>query len=42
LKDADIIHVVDEGRLVESGTWATLLDNQGGRFRSLARAQGIA
>jgi ATP-binding cassette, subfamily C, bacterial len=41
LKDADIIHVIDEGRLVESGTWTGLRENQGSRLRSLARAQGI-
>ena len=41
LKDADIIHVVDEGRLVESGTWSSLNAGEGGRLWSLARAQGI-
>ena len=41
LKDADIIHVVDEGRLVESGTWSSLNAGEGGRLWSLARAQGV-
>lgn len=41
LKQADRIHVIDEGRLVESGTWASLLASEGGRLRSLARTQGL-
>ena len=41
LKDADVIHVIDEGRVVESGTWASLRSRDGGRLWSLARAQGV-
>ncbi len=41
LKDADIIHVVDEGCIVESGTWTSLLARDAGRLSSLARAQGV-
>jgi ATP-binding cassette subfamily C protein len=37
---ADIIHVLERGRLVESGSWETLL-TRNGRFEALARAQGI-
>jgi ATP-binding cassette, subfamily C, bacterial len=41
VRDADVIHVLERGRLVESGRWGTLLDREGGRFGALARAQGI-
>ncbi len=41
ISGADEIHVLDGGRLVESGTWESLLANQGGRFSDLCRAQGI-
>lgn len=38
---ADEIHVLDGGRLVETGTWDNLLANPNGRFSDLCRAQGI-
>lgn len=38
---ADLIHVIEGGRLKESGTWETLLDTPGSRFRDLCHAQGI-
>jgi ATP-binding cassette subfamily C protein len=38
---ADIIHVLEQGRVVESGTWDALAAERKGRFRSLCRAQGI-
>ncbi len=41
ISGADEIHVLDGGKLVESGTWESLLANQGGRFSDLCRAQGI-
>jgi ATP-binding cassette subfamily C protein len=41
IRGADIIHVVEEGRLVESGTWDELIAKDNGRFRELCRAQGI-
>jgi ATP-binding cassette subfamily C protein len=41
IRRADVIHVLEEGRLVESGDWDTLLNTRDGRFRSLCRAQGI-
>ncbi|MEQ1727825.1 MAG: ABC transporter ATP-binding protein [Vicinamibacterales bacterium] len=37
---ADLIHVIDSGRLVESGTWESLLAERG-RFAALCAAQGI-
>jgi ATP-binding cassette, subfamily C, bacterial len=39
VRDADVIHVMEEGRLVESGTWAELMARPGGRFRALWRSQ---
>jgi ATP-binding cassette, subfamily C, bacterial len=36
---ADVIHVLEKGRLVESGSWSTLMARPGGRFRELCEAQ---
>jgi len=41
IRGADIIHVVEGGRLVESGTWDHLVANKNGRFRALCQAQGV-
>lgn len=41
IRRADIIYVVEEGRLVESGTWDDLIIKENGRFCSLYQAQGI-
>ena len=41
VREADVIHVLDRGRLIESGGWDTLLENNG-RFHALAVAQGIS
>jgi ATP-binding cassette subfamily C protein len=40
IRDADVIHVMDRGRLVESGTWDDLIARPLGRFRELCEAQG--
>ncbi len=40
IRGADIIHVLEEGRLVESGTWDELIAKNG-RFKNLFDAQGI-
>ena len=42
IRGADIIHVVEGGRLVESGTWDRLVANKNGRFLALCQAQGIS
>jgi ATP-binding cassette, subfamily C, bacterial len=42
IREADIIHVVEGGRLVESGTWDRLVANKNGRFLALCQAQGIS
>jgi len=41
IRDADMIHVIEDGRLVESGTWDELLAKGDGRFRALHKAQEI-
>jgi len=41
IRGADVIHVIEGGRLVESGTWDELISKENGRFRDLCRAQGI-
>lgn len=35
VRDADVVHVLEGGRLVESGTFAELVTRPGGRFRRL-------
>ena len=40
IRDADVIHVLERGVLVESGTWAELLA-RGGVFATLFAAQGL-
>jgi ATP-binding cassette subfamily C protein len=39
IRGAEMIHVLESGRLVESGDWDTLLSRPGGRFRQLFDAQ---
>ena len=41
IRGADMIHVVEDGRLVESGTWDELVAKGDGRFRALCKAQEI-
>jgi ATP-binding cassette, subfamily C, bacterial len=41
IRGADNIHVLESGRLVESGRWESLVAEEGGRFSALARAQKI-
>lgn len=42
IREADLIHVLEEGRMVASGTWDTLLAGESSRFRELCAAQGIS
>jgi ATP-binding cassette subfamily C protein len=39
VRDADAIHVMEGGRVIESGDWSSLLADPGGRFRALWRSQ---
>ncbi len=41
VRGADAIHVLEAGRLVESGTWNDLLNGTAGRFRAMCEAQGL-
>ena len=41
IRGADLIHVVDQGRLVESGSWDELMSRPDGRFLKLCLAQGM-
>lgn len=42
IRNADVIHVLEQGRLVESGSWPVLTSSTPtGRFRALCQAQGI-
>jgi len=38
---ADLIYVVEEGRVVESGSWDELNERRGGRFRALCEAHRL-
>jgi ATP-binding cassette subfamily C protein len=38
---ADVVHVLEAGCLVESGSWAGLIAKPGGRFQELCIAQGV-
>jgi len=41
IRNADMIHVLDGGKLVASGTWEKLVSGNNPRFREMCRAQGI-
>jgi ATP-binding cassette subfamily C protein len=41
IRHADVIYVIENGRVVESGSWATLMNRQNSRFRELSRSQWI-
>jgi ATP-binding cassette subfamily B protein len=38
---ADAIHVIEKGRVAQTGSWASLNAAPGGPFRELVRAQGV-
>jgi ATP-binding cassette, subfamily C, bacterial len=42
IRQADIINVLEQGHLIETGHWNTLIGNEDGRLSALARAQGIS
>jgi ATP-binding cassette subfamily C protein len=41
IKNADYIYLIDEGQILESGTWDELLKKEEGWFRDICDAQGI-
>jgi ATP-binding cassette subfamily C protein len=40
IRGADVIHVLEQGHLVESGSWDSLVSKIDGRFAALCRVQG--
>ena len=43
IRNADVIHVLEKGQMVETGTWDSLLEGQvTGRFEALCAAQGVS
>lgn len=40
LQGADLVYVMEAGRIVESGTWTALAAREGGAFRAMLDAQG--
>ena len=42
IRFADLIHVVDQGRIAASGSWAMLITGENPRLRELALAQHVA
>jgi ATP-binding cassette, subfamily C, bacterial len=41
IKHADCIYLIDNGRILESGTWDVLLNKKEGWFKEICEAQGI-
>lgn len=39
VRNADVIYVVDEGRIIEQGSHEELIANEGGAYSSLVRRQ---
>jgi ATP-binding cassette subfamily C protein len=42
IKHADCIYLIDNGRILESGTWDVLLNKKEGWFKEICEAQGIS
>ncbi len=41
VRNADIIYVIDDGKIVESGSWDSLLKSETGYFRNMCELQGL-
>jgi ATP-binding cassette, subfamily C, bacterial len=41
VRSAGTIYVIEQGRVIERGTWGELTARHGGRFREMCRAQGL-
>ena len=41
IKNADCIYLIDDGQILESGTWNELLKKEKGWFKDICEAQGI-
>jgi ATP-binding cassette subfamily C protein len=42
IRDADVIHVLERGRLLETGDWNALISKEDGRFRAMYAAQSVS
>ena len=42
IRNADVIQVLERGRLVETGDWNTLVGNEDGRFHEMYAAQTVS
>ncbi len=42
VKRADLVVVMDRGRVAEQGTWAQLAEKKGGSFAAMLKLQGLA
>jgi ATP-binding cassette subfamily C protein len=42
VRGADVVYVLENAQLVESGNWRDLVSRESGRFSALCRAQGIS
>ncbi len=41
IRGADVIHVLENGRVIDSGTWDQLIEKEESRLRELGRSQGL-
>lgn len=41
IRSADVIHVLDSGRITDTGSWEALIEKDDSRLRELGRAQGL-
>ena len=41
IKNTDYIYLIDEGRIIDSGTWNELLEKEDGYLRNICLAQGV-
>lgn len=41
IRGADVIHVIEKGSVVDSGTWDALIEKEKSRLRDLSRGQGL-
>jgi subfamily B ATP-binding cassette protein HlyB/CyaB len=41
IRGADVVYVLERGRLGETGDWATLIGTESGRFRTMCKVQGV-
>lgn len=41
IRSADVIHVLDSGRITDTGSWEALIEKDDSRLRELGRSQGL-